>query len=120
MPFDGTDAAITTATLAVLRGALDHFGDGENWTQNRLHDGKGGRCIVGAMRRVRRTHGVRGDKTRHYLCLALRLRGYTDPDKIMAFDGECSEYESVWEVLMAALQLLEAEMRGQSRPVLKP
>jgi hypothetical protein len=35
---------------------LEHFADDENWTRGRYDDGKGGRCLVGALLHLSRQH----------------------------------------------------------------
>jgi hypothetical protein len=55
MPFDGTTDA-KAVTRAVLLGVLDTTT--ATARQGVQHDGRGRRCLVGALRHVRRTHGI--------------------------------------------------------------
>jgi hypothetical protein len=48
--------------VQVLDLLLASFGDdGEHWLRNRLGDGRGNHCLVGALGYVRRHHRIKGD-----------------------------------------------------------
>lgn len=107
MPFDGTTDA-KAATRDVLQGLLDYYGDGATWTQVVPHDGHGRRCLTGALRHVRRIHGIRGDNAKHYLYRAIRQCEPLCAD-MMTFNDSSSDFEEIREMLLYALRLLETE-----------
>ena len=48
--------AQTANAVQLLDLMLEHFADDENWTRGRYDDGKGGRCLVGALLHLSRQH----------------------------------------------------------------
>jgi hypothetical protein len=107
MPCDGTTDP-KAATRDVLRGLLAYYGDGASWTQRVRHDGQGRRCLTGALRHVRRIHGIRGDNAKHYLYRAIRQCEPLCAD-MMTFNDSAYDFEEIRGMLLYALRLLETD-----------
>jgi len=59
--------------VEVLDLLLKFFGNGERWVKGRLSNGRGNRCLVGALDFVSSHHGVKGDAAERYLADEISL-----------------------------------------------
>jgi hypothetical protein len=117
MPFDGVDPLFST--VALIDAVSDFFADEQRWTQGVFHDGEGRRCLAGAMRHVRRTSGISGDRMRAFIYAAQRRRGIAPG--IMGFNDTSAGIQDIRALLHDARAAVMAAIEGQSnhRPPLQ-
>jgi hypothetical protein len=125
MPFDGLDAGPRRLLKRDPRGAesalvLDmvefFFQGGRLWTQYSATAGNGERCLVEAIRYVRRQIRSRSDRAQHYLARAIRQtcrdwRGVRESrDVVEGYnDTRGRTYPEIVLVIRAAKMLAEAD-----------
>jgi hypothetical protein len=88
---------------------LEFLEAGKRWIQQMAyHDGRGNRCMVGALQYVRRRHGISGDGTRHYLLHVQaphRIQSVSDYSELT-----CRDFEDVRAWIQAARRLAVADL----------
>jgi hypothetical protein len=110
MPFDGVDPLFST--VALIDAVSDYFAGNDRWTQGMFHDGDGRRCLAGAMRHVRRTSRISGDRMRDFIYAAQRRRGIVPG--IMAFNDTGDGIDDIRALLRDARAEVMAAIDGQA------
>jgi hypothetical protein len=64
---------------------LAFFGDGEGWTRGTLNDGRGGRCLLGALQYIESEYRVSGASAS--FCLRAAIRRTPQTPKIALLSG---------------------------------
>jgi hypothetical protein len=104
--------------VLLLDSLLQFFGDnGEHWIRQRLDDGNGNRCLVGAMEYIRR-NGHPGARriTADYISAAIRPRPVKDvSQRLIAFNDRCKNFDELRAVIIEARKLAQADA-AQSEP----
>lgn len=112
MPFDGANTRGAKAVYVIDR-MLELFDGGKHWHRGWAEKGEGGgtnRCLVSAMKTVRKYDGISGDRTSHYLGLAIRHR-YCTSIGIMEFnDNYATTYDTIERVLRDARELASSDV----------
>jgi hypothetical protein len=100
--------------VQVLDLLLGSFGDdGEHWLKNRLGDGSGNRCLVGALRHVRLHHRFKGDGAGHYLADAIPCRRrYT----LIGFNDACDDFDEIRTLIVHARDIAQAKLAATAQP----
>ena len=106
--------------VRMLDLVLAFFGDGEGWTRGTLNDGRGGRCLLGALQYIECECRVGGASASRYLRDAIRRRPQTPeiallsgyrllPDGCLfaAFNDNCGNF--------AELRAVIADARGRAQ-----
>jgi hypothetical protein len=119
--------------VQVLDLVLEFFGDGSRWIKRDFGDGHGNRCLVGELRHIRRTHGMRADGAGYYLRVAMcnQLERVITPSfwprskvtkaplpaimwvNLMGFNDKCETYDELRQVIVEARQLAAADIEQQ-------
>jgi hypothetical protein len=102
---------------------LAFFGDGEGWSQGRLNDGRGGRCLLGALDTIERECGVSGAAAGAYLRDAIRRQPPTPLIALLAdyrlrpegtlfatFNDSCGNFVELRAVIADARDLAQADL----------
>ena len=112
--------------VQVLDAMLEFFDGGGRWTRGHLHDPIGNRCLIGALRHVRRQQNIRGAGTEFYLHTAflaaleemnsLRMVGLipfrptgAEAD-LMRYNDLSVSYDEVQALIVAARDRAQAEL----------
>ena len=108
--------------IAMLDAMLEFFDGGRRWMTGSLGGGlfTHQRCLVGALRHVRRQLKIRGAGTEHYLrCALIDVKpsigllkpGVLDgPDfQLMRYNDSCWTYDELRTLIVAARAIAEAE-----------
>jgi hypothetical protein len=107
MPFDGTNARGAKAVYVIDR-MLEMFDGGKYWVcgmWNRRHpDGNKQRCLLSALRSIRRTEGVSGDRAGHYLANAMHEK-YGCRWSIVVFNDTSHDFATIEGTLQRAREL---------------
>jgi hypothetical protein len=102
---------------------LAFLGDGEGWSQGTLNDGRGGRCLLGALGYIERECGVSGGPARAYLRDAIRrqpptpvvalLSGYRllpEGTLFATFNDSCRNFAELRAVIADARNRAQANL----------
>jgi len=101
---------------------LAFFGDGEGWSRGTLNDGRGGRCLLGALQYIECECRVSGASAGAYLRDAIRRRPPTAhsallslyrllPDGYLfaAFNDSCGNFAELRAVIVEARDRAQAD-----------
>jgi hypothetical protein len=90
----------------VVLDLLERFFDyGESWCQNTFHDGRGNRCIVGALRHIRSIRGA-GDHAGVYLSRAISI-ACAGGGTLIEFNDSCASYAEIRAAISFARTLAQ-------------
>ena len=118
MPFDGADSYRKEQARAILTDVQTYLATPGKWLQGEWSDRGRRHCLIGAAKPVGRRRKVRLDDNlaRRYLCAALRReRAHTDMPE--GFNDECPSLGFVLELVASAIEIVDADLAGQPRPV---
>jgi hypothetical protein len=109
--------------VRMLDLVLAFFGEGEGWSQGTFNDGRGGRCLLGALEYLERECRVSGAAAGVYLRDAIRcgsstpiialLSGYRllpDGLLISVFNEGCTSFAELRAVIAAARAAAQADL----------
>jgi hypothetical protein len=98
--------------VKLLDSLLQFFGEhGEHWTRFTLDDGKGNRCLLGAIEYVHCKHRSTASGIADYIAAAIwppRERGYS-PARLATFNDRCKDFESIRAVIAEARALAQRD-----------
>jgi hypothetical protein len=116
--------------IAVLNAMLEFFDGGKRWTRQLLHDDRGNRCLIGALRYVRQQQRIRGAGTEFYLraaFLALLDDPLDEPEPgdcaLMDHNDSAACYDEVRRWIVDARGIAQAELdakRERTSTMLQP
>ena len=96
------EAAMKAVRLLDL--VVEFFEDGRYWLRGDFTDDEGKGCLVDALRRMRRVHGLYGDAARRYLTEAMPERMPLQP-----FNDFCDSFRELRALIGRARQLAVAD-----------
>jgi hypothetical protein len=123
--------------IAILDAMLEYFEGGRRWTRGMLRDQHQHRCLIGALRHVRRQQHIRGAGTEHYLRAAfwtfdplredladpliasiiVRWRALEPDDRdLMNYNDDADSYDDVRALIIEARALAQAELEQAQNP----
>jgi hypothetical protein len=120
--------------MQVLDAMLEFFDGGRRWTRGMLRDRyHQHRCLIGALRHVRRQQRISGAGTEHYLRHAMLARtGDLNPltdlwvqtvaehllmndADLMHYNDASADYDEVRALILEARTIAQAELEGKRR-----
>ncbi len=89
--------------VQVLDLMLEFFDGGAAWLQREFRDEHDNRCLVDALRHVRRRHGITGDGAGHYLRAAMPRRV-----QLAAYNDDCKQFIELHALIVLARRMAVA------------
>ena len=96
--------------VLMLDLVMEFFDAGRHWTKGQYHDGRGNRCMLGAMQHIRKVHNLTGDPTRYYLLEAQPQHRITP---VNWYNDSCPCFGAVFEWVLAARKLALADLEKE-------
>jgi hypothetical protein len=97
-----------TKAVHVLDLLLEFFADGQHWTRCAMDDGQGNRCLVGALRYIRRRDGIKGDGAADYLTEAV-MAAKGSHFGLIAYNDYCDGFHQIRAIIVAARKAAKRE-----------
>jgi len=113
--------------VRMLELMLAFFGDGEGWSRGTLNDGRGGRCLLGALQYIECECRVSGASAGAYLRDAIRCRPPTahiallslyrllpEGSLFAAFNDSCRNFAELRTVIADARDRAQADLSSHT------